>query len=69
MPYRSRSHFRRRRRLVQRTPQQQAAFDARLAGALQLYVSEAVYKGPPIGAIAAGSLAIAIALTVWIIAR
>ncbi len=54
---------------MQRTPQQQAAFDARLAGALQLYVSEAVYKGPPIGAIAAGSLAIAIALTVWIVTK
>jgi DNA-binding MarR family transcriptional regulator len=44
MPYRRRSHFRRRRRLVQRTPQQQAAFDARLAAALQLYVSEAVCR-------------------------
>ncbi len=69
MPYRSRSHFRRRRRLVQRTPQGQAAFDARLAGALQLYVSEATYKGPSIGKIAIAAFVGAIALSVWIAVR
>jgi len=54
---------------VQRTPHDQAAFDARLAGALELYVSEATYKGPSIGKIVSAALAGAVALSVSIAAR
>jgi hypothetical protein len=68
MPYRSRSYFRRRQGVAHRTPEQQAAFDHRLERALQLYVSEATYKGPSIGKVAALVLIVVLALCAWILA-